>query len=197
MSLSILNGLVLAGGKSTRMGKDKGQISYHGIPQSTYLYNLLKNICDNTFLSIREDQQNQYDDTFNVIVDQNLFRGPFNGLSSAHKLDPKAAWLVVACDLPLIDENSLELLVRQRDSEKTATSFATEKTRLPEPLVAIWEPHGLKNAINYLENSESSCPRKYLINSDTKLVYPKEDTVLLNANFEEEYLEVIKMLSTT
>ena len=71
MSLSILNGLVLAGGKSTRMGKDKGQISYHGIPQSTYLYNLLKDICDNTFLSIREDQQNQYDDTFNVIVDQN------------------------------------------------------------------------------------------------------------------------------
>jgi len=197
MSSSILNGLVLAGGKSTRMGKDKGQISYHGIPQSTYLYNILEKICDNTFLSIREDQQNQYDDTFKVIVDQNLFRGPFNGLLSAHKHDPKAAWLVVACDLPLIDKKSLELLVRERDSEKRATSFATEKTRLPEPLAAIWEPHGLKNAINYLENSESSCPRKYLINSDIKLVYPKEDTVLLNANFEEEYLEVIKRLSTT
>ncbi|MFT5737968.1 MAG: molybdopterin-guanine dinucleotide biosynthesis protein A, partial [Maribacter sp.] len=30
-------GLVLAGGKSTRMGVDKGLITYHGLPQRDYL----------------------------------------------------------------------------------------------------------------------------------------------------------------
>ncbi|MGI9545991.1 MAG: NTP transferase domain-containing protein, partial [Flavobacteriaceae bacterium] len=176
MSSTILNGLVLAGGKSTRMGKDKGQIPYHGIPQSNHLYHILEGICDNTFMSIREDQQSQYEGAFKVIVDQNQFRGPFNGLLSAFNLDPEVAWLVVACDLPLIDEKSLQLLVKERDSTKLATAFATEKSGLPEPLAAIWESLGLKKAIEYLGHSESSCPRKYLINSDIKLVYPEEDT---------------------
>ncbi|NNE77041.1 MAG: NTP transferase domain-containing protein, partial [Pricia sp.] len=46
-------GLVLAGGKSSRMGKDKGLIPYHGMPQREYLYHLLGRVCDKTFLSIR------------------------------------------------------------------------------------------------------------------------------------------------
>lgn len=195
MSSKILYGLVLAGGKSTRMGKDKGQISYHGIPQSTYLYNLLEEYSDYTYLSIRKDQQAQYDSSHKVIVDKDHFRGPFNGLLSAHDLEPNAAWLVVACDLPLIDKQSLKLLITERDPGKFATAFATRKTGLPEPMAAIWEPLGLKNAVDYLKESESSCPRKYLINSDIKLVFPKDDGVLLNANYVEEYLEVLQKIA--
>ena len=51
-----LYGLVLSGGRSTRMGKDKGLINYHGIPQRDYIYNLLNEVCDETYMSIRKDQ---------------------------------------------------------------------------------------------------------------------------------------------
>jgi len=188
-------GLVLAGGKSTRMGKDKGYIAYHGMPQNTYLYNMLNDLCDQTFLSIRSDQQGQYED-FNVIIDQDLYKGPFNGLLSAHQKHPNVAWLVVACDLPLIDRAALQHLINSRNTKMAATAFATKKTGLPEPLAAIWEPGGLKDVPEYLENSRSSCPRKYLLSSDVHLVFPNNDEVLLNANFEEEYLEVMKKLTT-
>ena len=186
----------MAGGKSRRMGKDKAQLSYHGQPHSHYLYNLLEEISDTTFLSIREEQIDQYKGDFNVIVDKDEFRGPFNGLLSAYDSNPEVAWLVVACDLPLINRDSLARLIEERDPTRTATAYATNKSGLPEPLVAIWEPEALKQAKSYLAQSDSSCPRKYLINSDTQLVNPEDDKVLLNANVEEEYLEVMKILST-
>lgn len=191
-----LNGLVLAGGQSLRMGKDKGQITYHGQPQSIYLYNLVRKLCGNTYLSIREDQKDLYADTLPTITDRNVYRGPFNGILSAHEFDPEASWLVVACDLPLMDLSGLRSLIAERDTRKDATAMATRKTGLPEPLAAIWEAGTLEKVPSYLENTESSCPRKYLLNSDIKLVFPTDDTILLNSNSEEDYKEVMKILST-
>jgi molybdopterin-guanine dinucleotide biosynthesis protein A len=39
---SILNGLILAGGKSVRMGQDKSLIEYHNVSQREYLFAMLK-----------------------------------------------------------------------------------------------------------------------------------------------------------
>ncbi len=182
-----LYGLVLAGGKSTRMGSDKGLLKYHSVPQQEYLYNLLDKVCDKVFLSMRKEQKVDLPTDFNVIYDQNEYRGPFNGILSAHKTHPNVAWLVLACDLPLINLSSLEKLVKKRDSERFATSFATKKSDLPEPLITIWEPKGLVKAMTYLETTESSCPRKFLINSEIALAYPERDEILYNANSLEDY----------
>ncbi|MBO0323225.1 NTP transferase domain-containing protein [Muricauda sp. CAU 1633] len=182
-----LYGLVLAGGKSTRMGSDKGLLTYHGIPQQEYLYQLLGELCDDVFLSIRDEQSDSIPNSFKTIVDKNEYRGPFNGILSAHKAYSDVAWLVLACDLPLLDLETLKHLVENRDSKQGATSFATKETKLPEPLITIWEPKGLREAIHHMQTAESSCPRKFLINSDTKLVFPEHDEVLYNANNIEDY----------
>lgn len=187
-------GLVLAGGKSTRMGKDKGLIPYHGLPQRDYLYHLLGRVCDSTFVSIRPDQKDEIDD-MEVIVDKDEYKGPYNGLLSAHKEHPEVAWLVLACDLPLLDLISLQELIAARDPNLMATSFAQKENPLPEPLCAIWEPQALKKSIDYLNEGAGTCPRKFLINSDVKLVFPRDPKVLLNANSEEEYKEAIVKLS--
>lgn len=112
-----LYGLVLSGGKSTRMGEDKGLIKYYVLPQREHLYHLLNEVCDDAFLSIRKDQENNISNTFNTIVDNNEFRGPYNGLLSAHKAYPNVAWLVLACDLPLIDKKALQQLIAARNPE--------------------------------------------------------------------------------
>lgn len=197
MKKTKLYGLVLAGGKSTRMGSDKGLIKYHSVPQQEHLYKLLEHTCDNVFLSVREEQQSIMDNHFNVIVDQNEYRGPFNGILSAHKSYPDVSWLVLACDLPLIDSEALKSLADSRNQKKMATSYATKKTNLPEPLITIWEPEGLRKAIEYLQTSESTCPRKFLINSDVELVNPKHDEVLYNANSISDYEFIKSKLETT
>ncbi len=191
-----LYGLVLSGGRSARMGQDKGVIQYHDLPQREHIYNLLSRVCEKTFLSIRKDQASEISKDIDTIIDKDEFKGPFNGLLSAHSVYPEVAWFVLACDLPLIDINAMEQLITARDSKKNATAFTTRKSGLPEPLAAIWEPHALGNSIDYLEHATSSCPRKFLINSEVKLVYPKDDIVLMNANSEEDYREVLSKLES-
>ncbi|MDO6518360.1 NTP transferase domain-containing protein [Zobellia uliginosa] len=188
-------GLVLAGGKSTRMGKDKGLIPYHGMPQRDYLYNLLGRVCEKTFLSIRPEQAEEMAEDLEVIIDENKYRGPYNGLLSAHLQHPDVAWLVLACDLPLMDLKALQELIAARDPNMVATSFAQKENPLPEPLCAIWEPKAFQESLAYLESGNGTCPRKYLINSEVKLVFPDNPNVLLNANSEEEYKEAIVKLA--
>lgn len=190
-----LYGLVLSGGKSTRMGTDKGLITYHGIPQREYLYGLLSQVCERTFISIREEQESGLGTEMGNIVDLNEFKGPYNGLLSAHKMYPEVAWLVLACDLPLMDVAALKELIAARNPKKEATAFALKENPLPEPLCAIWEPYALRNSIAYLEKGNGTCPRKYLINHDVELVFPKNENILLNANSEEEYKEALKKLA--
>jgi molybdopterin-guanine dinucleotide biosynthesis protein A len=189
-------GLVLAGGKSTRMGTDKGLLSYHGKPQREYLYEQMRPLCRDVYLSIRPEQKDSLPEGFASIADENIYRGPLNGLLSAHHAFPEAAWLVVACDLPLIDRQVLEYLITRRNPDAMATAFATRKTGLPEPLAAIWEPHGLQAAETHLQTAESSCPRKFLINTETALVYPEDDLWVANANEPEEYEALLEKLNS-
>ena len=195
MSQEVIYGLVLAGGKSTRMGTDKGSIVYHELPQREHLYHLLEKVCDKTFLSVRSEQVNELPSGVNFILDNNEFRGPYNGILSAHKKYPHVAWLILACDLPLMDLKGIQQLIKERNSNKVATAFAGNESRLPEPLCAIWEVEGLKQSIAHLINGTSTCPRKFLINSDVQLVFPKEEQILLNANSKEEYQEAILKLT--
>jgi len=194
-SIDKLYGLVLSGGKSTRMGTDKGLIKYHGVPQREHLYDLLNQVCGEAFISLRKEQEADLPSRMQTIIDLNEFRGPYNGLLSAHKKHPEAAWLVLACDLPLMDLNAIKELISQRDTTKQATAFALKENPLPEPLCAIWEPHAFADSLAYLESGVGTCPRKFLINHDTKLVFPKYENVLLNANSEEEYKEAIEKLA--
>ncbi|WP_133644225.1 NTP transferase domain-containing protein [Zeaxanthinibacter enoshimensis] len=185
-----LYGLVLCGGQSSRMGQDKGLISYHGIPQREFLYKLLSDRCERTFMSIRSEQLQSLGSRFNTITDKNQYRGPYNGLLSAHIQFPEAAWLVLACDLPLMDEEGIRALIDSRKPDQVATAFTSSGSELPEPLAAIWEPAALKASIAYLRHAKSSCPRKFLINSETALVKAQKDEWLTNANSQEDLREV-------
>ncbi|MCR9228584.1 MAG: NTP transferase domain-containing protein, partial [Flavobacteriaceae bacterium] len=177
-----LFGLVLSGGESSRMGKDKGLINYHGAPQREHLYQLLKEICDDIFLSIRWEQLSEVPHRLKTVVDQDKYKGPFNGIMSAFETRSNVGWLVLACDLPLMNLDTLRQLVQERNPGKVATAFANPGTGEPEPLACIWEAKGLEKALDFLKDSDYQSPKKFLMNADVALVHPKDEQVLFNAN---------------
>lgn len=183
--MAILNGLILCGGRSLRMQQDKSQLDYHGLPQWQYLYNLLQPLVSAVYLSCRVEQQ--LDTTLPVIRDSVEGAGPSTGIMSAHKAFPEVAWLVLACDLPLLSTKSLQLLIAERDVEKDATAFISSFKQSPEPLMAIWEPAGLLQLGNM-------CPRKTLMQADIKLIENPFATEQFNANTPEEREEAKKII---
>ena len=186
----ILNGLILAGGKSERMGFDKGTVNWFGKEQRYFLADLLKPLSKEVFISCRDDQRTGIAKEYPVLADTFTGLGPFGAILSAFREQPDSAWLVIACDLPLLDVETIEYLVANRDPSKTATAYQSPDSGFPEPLIAIWEPKSYPQLLSFL-SMVYSCPRKVLINSDVKLLQAKNPEALSNVNTPED-LEKVK-----
>ncbi len=190
-SLPPLYGLVLAGGESQRMGQDKGALNYHGKPQREYAADLLGQFCEQVFISTRPGQK--IETAYPTIPDTFLNLGPYGAILSAFRQYPNAAWLVIACDLPLLDAKALQQLIDNRHHSKIATAFHNPETNFPEPLITIWEPRSYSVLLQFLAQGYS-CPRKALINSDIKIVHIQNPDALRNVNAPEELNEVLNLL---
>lgn len=181
-----LKGLILAGGHSVRMKRDKGAIDYHGLTQRQYLYNQLSKMQFETFVSCREDQADTIEPELPLLADTFQGLGPMGAILSAFREDPDSAWVIVACDLPYLSSETIKFLVENRDRSKTATAFQNPHDDFPEPLITIWEPRSYITILNFLSQGYS-CPRKVLINSDIKLLTAPDPKELSNVNHPDEY----------
>src|SRR5690606_18465461 len=120
-NISPINGLVLAGGKSQRMEKDKGGLIYYDKNQREHVMGLIQPFCSQVFLSCNTEQKLLFKNTYPIIEDSFLGLGPMGGILSAFRQDPNAAWLTVACDLPYLSESTLKYLIAHRNPSKVAT----------------------------------------------------------------------------
>ncbi len=188
-----LHGLVLAGGLSTRMQRDKGLLNYHGEAQREYTARLLARHCRRVYLSCRPDQATEPAGQFPYLPDTFTGLGPKGGILSALRHQPDAAWLVVACDLPLLDDETLHFLVSHRDPTRVATAFLDSEGQFPEPLATIYEPRSYPVLLQML-GLGYSCPRKTLINSDVALLRAPNAKALTNVNEPAEYEKVVREL---
>lgn len=188
-----VNGLVLAGGKSSRMQTDKGTLHYHGKSQREYLHGLLSPYCQQVYLSCNAEQAPNLAGAFPLIEDRFIGLGPMGGILSAFQTEPDAAWFTVACDLPYLSAQTLQYLLRHRNLSKMATAFLDPKGEFPEPLITIWEPRSYPVLLQFLSQGYS-CPRKALINSEVELLQAPDGKELRNVNYPEEYEEAVREL---
>jgi len=186
-----LNGLVLAGGKSERMGFDKGSVNWHGKEQRYYMADMLQPFCNEVYISCRPDQQKQIEPAYLNLPDTFMGLGPYSAILSAFREKPDEAWLVVACDLPLLTEKSLNYLVGNRNVATIATAYQSSFNDFPEPLITIWEPKSYPVLLSFLAQGYS-CPRKVLINSEITLLQAPDTGELTNVNTPED-LEKVKL----
>jgi molybdenum cofactor guanylyltransferase len=185
-----LYGLVLTGGRSSRMGRDKAALPYgQGVPQLERAMELLHRHLQRTYVSVRADQPHDpLRARYPQIADSEAHSGtgPIAGVLAAQARHPEAAWLVLACDLPLLDDATLTHLVRSRDPARLATAYRSSHDGLPEPLCAIYEPRSREPLGAYVAAGKT-CPRRFLGASDTLLLDEPNPRALDNVNTPQEY----------
>lgn len=182
-----LAGLVLAGGQSRRMQRDKAALAYQGQTQLARAMQLLGGHCTACFVSVRPDQQHEPERAhYPQVIDRLREVGPAAGILAAQQRLPDHAWLVVAVDLPLLDEATLRALIAARDPARLATAYRSAADGLPEPLCAIWEPasHALLAAS---VAGGRSCPRKFLLSHAVRLIELAAPAALANVNTPDDY----------
>lgn len=192
-------GLILAGGKSRRMGVDKAGLCYGNstIPQWRAAAKLLAPFCSKVYLSVRKDQQlsgyacSGEDACYPLLVDQFDDAGPLAGLLTAFSHRPQNAWLVIACDLPRLDPHTLENLISQRNPKGWATAYQSSTDGLPEPLCALYEPEAQAMLRRYWAEN-CCCPRKILIQEaeSVQLIELPSPQALDNANTPQDFMRL-------
>ncbi len=185
-----LHGLVLAGGRSSRMGADKAALVHpDGRTLARRCHDLLEYAgCENVLLSLRINQKipagfSDLSDIRIVRDPEGVSGGPLAGIVAAMNLHPDADWLVLACDLPRLDLDTLRHLISSKRPDEMFLSYRSEFDGLPEPLCALYAPA----ALPLLRDTEFRCPRKVLIRHECRLLEPVTPRALDNANTPEDW----------
>ena len=189
-----LYGLVLAGGRSSRMGRDKAMLTYGGESQLAATATLLSGQCRRVFVSCRQEQAEAYRETgLPAITDTYLDLGPLGGLLSAQRLHPEAAWFIAACDFPFLDARIFATLTARRDPFRFATAFLLPGSDRPEPLCTIYEPKSRQSLLlRHGEGNDSLS--SFLRQSRITLIDPDDPEALRNVNDRDGMLRALQTM---
>jgi len=181
-----LFGVVLAGGRSERMGRDKALLVYDGEALLARAHRVLAEACARVVVAVRADQAAAAPYAgFDVVVDVARVGGPAAGLLAAARAHPNRALLALAVDMPLVDERVLGALVAARDPAAAATAFEHADGTV-EPLCAIWEPAALDRVRASAQNSSVSL-RRVLEGAGIRRIAAPGAACIRSVNTPEDY----------
>lgn len=186
---SRISGLVLVGGESKRMGKNKSLIDYQGYPQWEIAASILSTVCNVVYISTKAGDKKNYGKYIKIIDVFSEKIGPLNGIISAFRFKPNSAFIVLACDLPLFNKKALDFLLSYRDVSKIATTMYIDNKNKPEPLSTIYEPQAFSVLLKYWIKKEY-CLRKIIRKENVCSVKSKNKLWVVNANYKEEYKKI-------
>jgi len=182
-----LRALILAGGKSQRMRKDKGDLIYYKEPQKIHVAKQIQNLGLETFISLREDQKQEKG--FAYIIDSHKDMGPLTGLLSAFEMN-NCAWLCVGCDYPFLQDLHLKKLLKARDKSMFATVFKDENTGFLIPTLAIYEASFFEILEENIAKNQFSLLQMLKTNPCT--IIPVSGKAFTSVDTQQDYERIIR-----
>lgn len=136
----LFTGLVVCGGNSSRMGRDKSLLQYHREAQRYHVARLLMPFCDAVFLSLNEAQTSLQEKEFSFFTDLPQFanEGPIAALLTAFHFLPNHNLVVAGCDYPFLNHKELEHFITAIQKNPGCRAFYNEVDGFYEPLLAYY-----------------------------------------------------------
>ncbi len=128
-----LTGIILSGGKSSRMGKEKGLCLLQGKPLIEYSFDLLKKFCDSIIISSNNNVYEYLE--CQIIKDEVQGIGPAGGIYSCLQASVNDENFIISCDMPLITVGLIQYLLSQK---KDFDALIPLFNGFPEPLCAFY-----------------------------------------------------------
>ncbi len=178
MTQQNITGIILAGGKSIRMGRDKGQVMYQKTHLIEYSIKLLESYCNDIIISTNEPARyRKYG--FRIIVDEFKNSGPMGGIHASLKKSVNYLNFILACDMPNITIQVIDVLISH--SSKDQITVPTLKGR-SEPLCALyprdtylqlehWLAVGRFKMQEFLQNAKTSFVSMDSFNDDPATIF--------------------------
>ncbi|MFI5314843.1 MAG: molybdenum cofactor guanylyltransferase [Myxococcota bacterium] len=190
MRLTHVEGAVLCGGASTRMGRDKATLPYEGVPLGRRVADALAECLARVRIVGKANQLPALG--LEVIVDRHPTRAPLIGVAAALAACEASAVLVAACDLVHLDPRVVLALTALAPADGAADVIAPLGPRGPEPLLAIYRPRLLLEIERRIARGELAL--RALLRDVATLFIPEADLraldpslrSLTNANFPED-----------
>lgn len=128
-----ISGFVLAGGKSSRMSRDKALLDFKGQALLTHMLELIKPFCDSTFISGNNPEYQLLGGK--LIPDVYQDKGPISGIFSVLSSSQNEWNLIVSVDVPMVNHELLQYLIENRNSYDAVVPVHSGGT---EPLISLY-----------------------------------------------------------
>lgn len=183
--------VILAGGKSSRMGTDKSMLSINGKTMLEHICEQLRGTFGQIFISAGDAEKYGFAG-FEVIVDKMPGQGPLMGIASALEASANEINFVVACDIPYIEMGCVRKMLTEAKGADIVVPTTGDKKY--EPLFAIYRKSALdaiKRTLREGKRKISDCFNK----CEVKYIDLLKADWLININTLAEYEEFQKRQS--
>lgn len=187
-------GLVICGGKSSRMGTDKSMLQYYDKPQRYHVYDMLLPFCESAFISCNAEQSGNIAEGYDHITDDLLYNdiGPMAALLSAFALYPKKNFLLIGSDYPFLTAKELQEFSAFCIGEPAA--FYNKADDIYEPLLA-WYPHTCFTKLKSMYEATEFSLQHFLKDSQAIKYLPTDGNCIQSIDTPEAFKAAYKLIN--
>jgi molybdopterin-guanine dinucleotide biosynthesis protein A len=176
--------IILAGGKSLRVGKDKAFLRLNNQPLINHVFNHMKTIFSEIMVVVKNEEQKRRMEkvlkNVKIVEDRNKISSPIAGIKEGVKHSKNDYVFVVACDMPFLDEKTVKRLLSEMKEGVECVVYSRENSY--EPLCAVYKKEvftecDLKDSLHSLINR---------IENKILILVNKEKLNFFNINTEED-----------
>lgn len=177
------SGIILAGGKSRRMGQDKALLEINGKPMIQHVSELLREFCDEIIISSANKDHAKFGDS--RVEDLVPNAGPLAGIQAGLITAKNEQSFVLSCDTPFVTKEVLEKLRANSDDQLITVSMDDD---MLQPLIAIYNKKALPTIEHYLERDERTLFNlQKICNAKVVYFFDKESRAFENINTQEDW----------